>query len=552
MRHPGIYARYTTYLQQPTSIDDQVRKSRTLAAQEEQTVENAWVFADEAVSGGGEHSHKRIAFQRMLDAWDDGQLDIVYADEVSRLSRDLMDGAMLMRRIESTGVHVVTGDGVDSRREGWQMLWALRLAISGEEIRSISKRTQRSMQGLLEQGFMIAAPPYGYRLGNQRVDEHGKRPKGAQWVIDDAGAEVVRRIFASRKSGLSSASIARGLNDKGVACPRTNGTKRPGYWRPATIHRMLGNRIYKGQFVYQGSAFTRAKLAKRREVPKLTVYERPQFRLVDDALWDACNGTLKSQRLRGGTKHLFASMVDCGDCGCKLSVGGSASSRTLHCPQCEQAVRVGERDAFIGYTSVGAARQALEHALRALFTGPVREEFAARLRARLTAAPSEEDGRLKAKRSELEVSCDRLLQLAKRPGIGIDFIADQLEAAKGELEEVKSKLKALAKATTKLTTAEVERQLAIDPLVLLPRLLDGVGPNHEVRATLKRLIEVFRFVERPAKFQALFEIRFLPGALVAELSQGDVLDGTSVTFQVHTKTGARRPTAWEVAVTQVT
>lgn len=552
MRHSCIYARYSTDSQQPTSIDDQARRCRELAARDGLTVEDDWVFSDEAITGRAEGAHKRVAYQRMLDAWDEGLLDVVYADEVSRFSRDLVDGASLMRRVEKTGVHIVTGDGIDTRKEGWQVLWAMRLAMSGEELRSVGKRTARSMEGLLERGLMIAAPPYGYGLSNQRVDANGQRLKGAQWVIDEAEAAVVRDIFTWRKSGLSSALIARRLNDGGVPCPRTNGAKRPGYWRPGTIHRMLGNAIYRGVFLYQGSGTTRAKMAKLRKEPKLTAYDRPQFRLVDDALWEACNQRNRAQRTRGGTKHLFANLVQCGDCGCSLCVGGSRASRTLHCPQCEQAVRVGERECFIGYTSVAAARQALEHALKVLLTGPVRDEFAARLRARLVESPSLEEERLKSRRLELEGACERLLQLGRRPGIGLEFVATQLAQDKAELDQVTARLKALSQRNGKLSKAEVDRQLAVDPAAVLVTLLDGAAPVHEVRATLKRLIEEFRFVARPAKFIAHFEIRFVPGALVADLAHGEVLDRTPVTLQVRTRTGARRPTTWEVEVTRVT
>jgi len=309
MRHQCIYGRYSSDSQQPTSIDDQVRRCRALAARENLTVSDEWVFSDEAITGRAEGLPKRLAFQRMLDAWDAGLLDIVYGDEVSRFSRDLLDGASLMRRVEKTGVHIVTADGVDTRREGWQMLWAMRLAISAEEIRSVGRRTARSMEGLLERGLMIAAPAYGYGLSNARLDANGQRLKGAQWLIDDVEAAVIRNIFSWRKTGLSTASIARRLNDAGVPSPRTNGAKRPGYWRTGTVHRMLGNTIYRGVFVHHGSGWTRAKLAKMRQKPKLTAYDRPQFRLVEDELWEACNPHRLSQRPRGGTKHLFANLM---------------------------------------------------------------------------------------------------------------------------------------------------------------------------------------------------------------------------------------------------
>jgi DNA invertase Pin-like site-specific DNA recombinase len=195
MRHAAIYGRYSTDSQQPTSINDQVSRCRSLASYEGLTVEDDWVFADQAVSGKAEGSHKRKAYQRLLDAWDANMLDVVYADEVSRFSRDLVEGGLLMRRIEQTGVRVLTGDGIDTRREGWQSLWSLRLTIAAEELRGVSRRTSRTMKGTLERGLMIAAPPYGYRLRVERLDAEGKKLQGALWLIDAAEAAVVVDIF---------------------------------------------------------------------------------------------------------------------------------------------------------------------------------------------------------------------------------------------------------------------------------------------------------------------------------------------------------------------
>ncbi|UUX94562.1 recombinase family protein [Aquabacterium sp. J223] len=551
MGHPCIYGRYSLDIQKPTSIDDQVSRCRSLAAREGLTVADDWVFSDEAVTGRAEGLTKRMGYQRMLDAWEAGLLDIVFADEVSRFSRDMLDGAKLMRMAERTGVVIVTGDGIDTRREGWQTLWTMRLAMAAEELRSVAKRTSRTMQGCLDRGLMIGPPPYGYALDIRRKDKDEQNLKGARWVVNEAQAEVIRTMFGWRKSGLSVAAIARRLNDQGIACPRTSGAKRPGYWRPATVHRMLQNPIYRGTFVYLGSGATRAKLARQRKMPETKAYDRPQFRLVDDALWQACNPP-RQQRTRGGTKHLFANFVQCGDCGCYLSLKGTSASWTLHCPQCEQAVRVGERESFIGYTSVVAAQKTLEQALTLLFTGPVRDEFSARLRARLEKGPGEEEERLRARRLELESSCERLLQLARRPGIGLEFLAQQLEEDKTELDRVTARLAALTRAAGKVSKAAIERQLAVEPTTVVSQLLNGAAPAHEVRATLKRLIESFRFVDRPRKFEAMFEIRFVPGAFVAELSDSDVLDSTAVTMRIHTKTGARRPPPWEVTVTQVT
>ena len=90
---------------------------------------------------------------------------------------------------------------------------------------------------------------YGYDvLKTQRADgtlEAGDRR------IDDAEAEIVRRVFREYTAGRSPRTIALGLNRDGVAGPRGRG------WGASTINSnasrgtgILNNRIYIGKLVW--------------------------------------------------------------------------------------------------------------------------------------------------------------------------------------------------------------------------------------------------------------------------------------------------------------
>lgn len=548
MSRGGIYARYSREQQRPTSIDDQVRRCREEAEKENIIIDDAFVFTDSALSGSS--VTKRVQYKRLMDAWDAGLIDIVYADEVSRFARDMPTGALLMKKVEDTGIVIITGDGIDTRREGWQMLWSFKLMQASQETRGTASRVVRGMQGQLERGHMIAQAAFGYKL--HRVYPDDARKVGTQWVIDPDNAEIVRKMYAWRFSGLSVAAIAKRLNDEGIPSPRCNRQKQQSYWRPASVFRVLGNTIYRGIFKWNGSIFVKAQAKRRRRQLKIVDYARPDLRLVDDETWYACNPLPGERAVRGGGKHIFAGLVDCSDCGGTLSVGGGPKSFSLYCPQCDQAVRVGAKESFLGYTSVAAARQALLHALQPLFTGPVIEEFHTRLKARLYDKPVEEEAQLRATIAELNVARERLFRMMRNVNINDAMLEGELEKLSEESSRAEGRLKRVENRSNKASPAAIDAQCAVNPLPLIEKMLNGEDLHcYQVRATLRRLVRKFTFTAKQARYHSVFEIEFVPGALIAEVSGTETLDEQSVRFSVDVRTTARRPPVWTVQVTKI-
>lgn len=539
----GIYARYSTDQQRETSIDDQIRRCRELAVKEGIVISDEMIFSDSAVSGSS--VAKRSGYLRMLDAWDAGMLDIVFADEVSRFARDLSTGSMLIKKIEDTGVVVLTQDGIDSRREGWNMMWGFKLVQAGQEVRGTASRVKRGMQGQLERGHMIAQAAFGYKL--ERVYPDDSRKIGTNWVVDPVNAEHIVSMYSMRYAGMSVAAIARHLNDAGIASPRCTRDKKPSYWRPASVHRVLGNKIYRGVFEWNGSAFAKAKAKRSRRQLQSVEYQRPELRLVGDDVWYACNPLPGKRIARGGGKHVFAGLLECASCEAILSVGSGPKSFSLHCPCCEQAVRVGVKESFIGYTSVAAARQALMHALTLLFTGPVIGEFHNRLRAKLDGKPADEEAQLQSHVAELLRVKERILKMTRSLSIDPVMLERELVNVSEELKRAHGRLGQIENRRTKITALDIDAQCAVDPLPLLMEMLDGHPKPYQVRATLRRLVQRFAFVARPARNHAVFEIDFAPGVLVAEVSETPAVDEQQVRFRLEVRTGAARPVVWQVA-----
>lgn len=547
MRVAAIYARYSTDDQRPTSIEDQVRQCRNAAQEKGFTVEDKWVFADRAISGGDKGSAKRAAFRHLLDAIEARQIDVLFVDEVSRVARNQLDGAKLVHFVDTIGLRVVVvSDNIDSEVDNnWQMLWSLKLMVAVHQNQSTAKEVIRGMKGQLERGYMIAQTPYGYR--SERVGS-GKTG-GTVWHVDEEKAEVVRQLYEWRYRGVSLLGIATRLNEAGIPCPGAKRSSGSTYWRPGTVANVMANTIYKGQFVWNGSQYTRSKARRKRKTVETIAYERPELRLVSDEVWAACNPSAGQNRVRGGGKHALSGVVRCGYCNARLSFG-SGKVTCAYCPQCAQAKAVNQADYFIGYTTLVAVRLALEWGLKRVFTGAAEEEFKQRLRARLTEGPAEEIASLEKRARDAKASLERLQRFLADPNTPEDWLRGQVVHWGKEYDDAHKALATLKAAASRITSDVIQAQLEVDPLPYLERLLKGEPEVWKVRIVLQRLVARFQFVEKGRRGRSVFELEFRPGLLVAELSEGPVLDSSTVTFRIEVDKKPGKQT-WEVSGARV-
>jgi site-specific DNA recombinase len=120
----GIYSRFSDDKQSSTSIEDQTRCCYDIARRLGISVLAKHVFSDSAITGTEIGTAKRGGYQAAIKAWDAGEFDILIVDEFSRLSRDPVEQALIMRRLENYHrLRLITNDGIDSRESDW----ALRL-----------------------------------------------------------------------------------------------------------------------------------------------------------------------------------------------------------------------------------------------------------------------------------------------------------------------------------------------------------------------------------------------------------------------------------------
>lgn len=127
----AIYVRYSDDQQRTTSLDDQVRRCKELAKQHGFSLDDVQIYQDAAITGKAQGEDKRKGFQALLASWNLNAFDVLIVDELSRLSRDALTQAQIIRRLEtSSRVRMITANGVDTARPGWQLLLGLEGIVS--------------------------------------------------------------------------------------------------------------------------------------------------------------------------------------------------------------------------------------------------------------------------------------------------------------------------------------------------------------------------------------------------------------------------------------
>ena len=139
-----IYARYSSSNQSEVSIEDQVFNCQARIKVEGWTLVKT--YSDHAISGA---SLLRPGYQAMLEGARTGQFDIVIAEALDRLSRDLEDIAALYKQLSFSGVTLITlAEGEIS-----ELHVGLKGTMNALFLKDLAQKTHRGLEGRVRQGF---------------------------------------------------------------------------------------------------------------------------------------------------------------------------------------------------------------------------------------------------------------------------------------------------------------------------------------------------------------------------------------------------------------
>jgi len=520
----AIYARYSSDQQKETSIEDQLRRCRELAVQHGLVIDEALVFSDAALSGNSKQQSKREGYKSLIQAWEDGRFSVLIVDEFSRLTRDGVEQANLVQRLErNQRVRLITANGIDTSIQNWQLNVGLIGMVGQQSTRDTQHRVVRGMLGQLARGYMVATPAMGYVLDRQN-DGSGSRI-GTYWKVQESSATVIREIFERRAAGQSMHQIARWLNDTGVPLRRKARTDDGGYWRAARVRNILSNTIYRGQFTWHGS--TTVHYAAKNEGRSIDeqIFERPQLRLVSDELWHRCNDNKLSRSGYGGGKHALTGVVECGYCGTILSLSSLQRCRSVYCASCTSAKSMlGTTERHSQTVAVAGVQILLSEVLRQFLSPTFVNAFRERLMQKMTGDKSGEIERCMADLSKQQRAQERLSHLlAASDDEDLILMARYLES-RTKVTDAQVKLAALQQGYSPIDQCAIESQLKVDPSILLNDLFSADIPPERLRTVLARLFPEIVLEGKTSRYSSIFRIGFAPGAALALASRSVPMD----------------------------
>ncbi len=312
----AIYSRYSSDLQDPRSIGDQIAAARDHAQRQGWTVVGE--FQDAAISGAS--IKNRPGLNALLGAADARAFDAVLTESVDRLSRDQEDLAHVYKRLVHIGIKIITlADGAIGK-----LHVGIKGMLASMFLDDLALKTKRGQVGRVKAGRIPGGLCYGYDVVPS-IDERGQR------TINEAEAAIVRRIFDEYIAGRSGLKIATDLNAEKIPAPRG------GTWCSSVINGntkrgngIINNRLYTGKIIFNRQSFVKDPATGKRQArenPRDQWLEQdvPELRIISDEIFAAAQNARRqtsTQRLdtRRRPKHLLSGLVFCGCCRGSLTI----------------------------------------------------------------------------------------------------------------------------------------------------------------------------------------------------------------------------------------
>ena len=287
---------------------------------------NPVFFVDDGYSGT---NYDRPGFQSMLTEIEAGHIGIVITKDLSRLGRNsALTGLYTNFTFPQYGVRYIAindnYDTIDPNSVNNDFA-GIKNWFNEFFAKDTSRKIRAVNKAKGERGVPLTVNvPFGYRK-----DPEDK----TKWVVDEAAALVVKRIFKLCMEGRGPMQIAKLLQEEKVLNPtaykKREGIKTPSpetadpyHWNTNTVVHILERQEYTGCTVnfktYTNSIWDK----KQRETPieKRAVFYNTHPAIIEQEVFDKVQQIRKQRhrRTKTGKSSLFSGMVYCADCGAKM------------------------------------------------------------------------------------------------------------------------------------------------------------------------------------------------------------------------------------------
>lgn len=164
--------------------------------------EFAGVYSDLGVSGA---SANRKGFQEMLNACEEGNIDLVLTKSISRFGRNTVDLLEIVRHLKSLGVEVhFEKENIKTFSADGELMLSILASFAQEEARSTSNNVKWTIRKKFQEGKVNSYVLYGYRWDGEKFN------------LVPEEAEVIKYCFENFLAGKSAETTEMELREKGV------------------------------------------------------------------------------------------------------------------------------------------------------------------------------------------------------------------------------------------------------------------------------------------------------------------------------------------------
>ena len=319
------------------SRDDKNSDSESMSISNQKAIlteyvnERGWsiedIYIDDGFSGV---TFERPSFQRMVSDIKAYRINMVIVKDLSRLGRNYVKvGEYTEFFFPKHNVRfIAVGENIDSDKEN--DIAGFLNVVYEHYVKDVSRKVKVVKANQMKKGqFIGSQPAMGYMRDPE--DKH-------HLIIEEDGAEIIRRIFRLYILGNSARHIAEMLNGEEVPTPRVHFFNRLGkinpytndsnQWGSATITSILKNQVYIGHMMQGKRQKKNFKLKKRNVIPRenWVVVKNTHDPLIDEITWAKAQEIfsrnkrkIKPKLKADKTVALFSNKLICADCGAVMT-----------------------------------------------------------------------------------------------------------------------------------------------------------------------------------------------------------------------------------------
>jgi DNA invertase Pin-like site-specific DNA recombinase len=512
-RRAAVYARFSTDLQSDRSVDDQIALCRDFASRNDLTIVKT--YSDKARSGASV-----IGRDGLLELLADAKarkFDVIVVEALDRLSRDQEDLAGLHKRMTFLGIDILAVH--DGKADAVQV--GIRGLVSSLFLSDLKHKIRRGMTGRVRDGLSAGGKAYGYRP---------VPGKPGELEIDEAEAEIVKRIYQEFAAGRSTRDIAQALNRENVPPPRG------AVWNPSTLNGnaqrgngILRNPLYTGTMVWNRVKMVRdpdtgKRVSRINPESEWQTAEVPELRIVSEDTTGAVARRLAGAAKAHGTfrpraKRVLSGLLKCGACGGGMTLDGKTDGKPrIRCVRAREAGTCNHTRKY----QLPMIEEAVLNGLREQLANPEAlrlyvDEYVAERR-RLAADIAKRRGQIENQIAKRKAEYNRLIDLAVRGLLTPDHLAERKGPIDEEIARLEAEL-AIVPPTKGVDLHPAALASFHEDMVVLAERLNGDNENFVASAVdpLRRLVSAV--IIHPSRGREPVEIE-IKGKLAALLGEG--------------------------------